>query len=98
VPLDATGFVAKCWGHVQRIGERARWPPGRALVTGAGPIGLLAALLGVQRGLDTHVLDRVTEGRKPDIVKDLGATYHTGSVAEACADADVVIEATGVGQ
>jgi threonine dehydrogenase-like Zn-dependent dehydrogenase len=98
VLLEPTSVVAKAWDHVERIGERARWQPRKALVTGAGPIGLLAALLGVQRGLETHVLDRVTEGPKPDIVRDLGATYHTGSVAEACADADVVIEATGVGQ
>ena len=32
------------------------------LVTGAGPIGLLAALMGVQRGLDVHVFDRVDDG------------------------------------
>src|SRR5919197_5814742 len=98
VLLEPTSVVAKAWDHVERIGERARWQPRKALVTGAGPIGLLAALLGVHRGLDTHVLDRVTGGPKPDIVRDLGAAYHTGSVEEACADADVVIEATGVGQ
>jgi 2-polyprenyl-6-methoxyphenol hydroxylase-like FAD-dependent oxidoreductase len=34
------------------------------LVTGAGPIGLLAALLGIQRGLEVHVLDRVESGPK----------------------------------
>jgi threonine dehydrogenase-like Zn-dependent dehydrogenase len=49
------------------------------LVTGAGPIGLLAALLAVQRGHQTYVLDRVTEGRKPEMVRRLGATYvHSG--------------------
>ena len=41
------------------------WRRSRVLVTGAGPIGLLAALLAVQRGLDVHVLDRVTDGPKP---------------------------------
>jgi threonine dehydrogenase-like Zn-dependent dehydrogenase len=68
------------------------------LVTGAGPIGLLAALLGVQRGDDVHVLDLVTEGPKPALVRDLGSTYHSGSAAEACAGADVVVECTGVGE
>jgi threonine dehydrogenase-like Zn-dependent dehydrogenase len=68
------------------------------LVTGAGPIGLLAALLGVQRGYDVHVLDLVTEGPKPALVRDLGSTYHSGSAAEACAGADVVVECTGVGE
>ena len=33
-----------------------------AVVTGAGPIGLLAALIGVQRGLEVHVIDQVTDG------------------------------------
>ena len=47
-----------------------------------GPIGLLAALIGVQRGLDVHVLDRVTTGPKPALVAELGATYHSGSVAD----------------
>src|SRR6266540_3398973 len=59
--------------------------------------GLLAALLGKQRGLDVHVLDRVTEGPKPDLVAALGAVYHHGSVEEACRESDVVIECTGVG-
>ena len=36
-----------------------RSAPERVLVTGAGPIGLLAALLAVQRGFEVHVLDRV---------------------------------------
>ena len=39
------------------------------LITGAGPIGLLAALLGVQRGLDVHVLDRADTGPKPELVQ-----------------------------
>ena len=42
------------------------------LVTGAGPIGLLAALLGKQRGLEVHVLDRVESGPKPELVRALG--------------------------
>jgi threonine dehydrogenase-like Zn-dependent dehydrogenase len=67
-------------------------------VTGAGPIGLLAALLGVQRGLDVHVLDQVTAGAKPQLVADLGATYHSGSVKEVGFEPDVIIECTGVGQ
>ena len=63
---------------------------------GAGPIGLLAALLSVQRGYQTFVLDLVTEGRKPEMVRRLGATYfHRGNIGEAAAEADVVIECTG---
>jgi threonine dehydrogenase-like Zn-dependent dehydrogenase len=97
VLVEPASVLTKAWEHVERIGRRAHWEPRRALVTGAGPIGLLAALLGVQRGLEVHVLDRVTEGPKPRLVAALGASYHTGAPAEACADADVIIECTGVG-
>ena len=67
------------------------------LVTGAGPIGMLAAMIGVQHGLDVHVLDRVTDGAKPQLVHDVGATYHSGAIADIGFDPDVIIECTGVG-
>src|SRR3954451_17676050 len=54
VLLEPTSVVAKAWEQVERIGSRGWFEPQRVLVTGAGPIGLLAALLGVQRGLDVH--------------------------------------------
>jgi threonine dehydrogenase-like Zn-dependent dehydrogenase len=94
VLLEPTSVVAKAWEHIDRIGARAYWAPSRVLVIGAGPIGLLAALLGVQRGLDVHVLDRVTGGAKPALVAGLGATYHSGSIADA-GEADIVLECTG---
>ncbi|MFL5342788.1 MAG: glucose 1-dehydrogenase [Gemmataceae bacterium] len=98
VLLEPASVLAKAWDHVERIGKRAVWQPRRVVVTGAGPIGLLAALMGVQRGLQVDVLDRVTDGPKPELVKALGATYHTGSVKELARGADIVIECTGVGQ
>jgi threonine dehydrogenase-like Zn-dependent dehydrogenase len=98
VLLEPTTVVAKAWDHIGRIGERARWEPRVALITGAGPIGLLAALLGVQRGLDVHVLDQVTSGTKPDLVTALGATYHHGDVAATGVVPDIVVECTGVGK
>lgn len=98
VLLEPTTVVAKAWDHIERIGRRAEWKPTKVLVTGAGPIGLLAALLGRQRDLEVHVLDQMTDGLKPDLVAALGATYHHGKVSDAAVDADVVIECTGVGQ
>jgi glucose 1-dehydrogenase len=67
------------------------------LVTGAGPIGLLAALRLSARGLQVHVLDRAETGPKPELVRALGATYHTGSVLDLGFEPDVVVECTGVG-
>ena len=98
VLLEPTTVVTKAWEQVAAVGQRAFWEPRNVLVTGAGPIGLLAALLGKQRGLDVHVLDRVESGAKPDLVRALGATYHTGGVADVGFDPDVVVECTGVGQ
>ena len=98
VLVEPASVVAKAWDHIDRLTLRTTWRPNRVLVTGAGPIGLLAALLAVQRGYDVHVLDVVTTGPKPDLVRGLGATYHSSSVAEACQDADIVVECTGVGE
>jgi threonine dehydrogenase-like Zn-dependent dehydrogenase len=99
VLLEPTTVVAKAWDHIEKIGRRAAWAPQSVLVTGAGPIGLLAALLAVQRGYQTYVLDRVTEGRKPEMVRRLGATYvDSGDAIEAAAEADIVIECTGFAQ
>lgn len=97
VLLEPTTVVAKAWELVEVIGRRSFWEPRAVMVTGAGPIGLLAALLGKQRGLDVHVLDRVESGHKPDLVHDLGATYHSGSLKEQSFEPDVIIECTGVG-
>jgi threonine dehydrogenase-like Zn-dependent dehydrogenase len=98
VLLEPASVLAKAWEHVERIGERALWKPRRVLVTGAGPIGLLAGLIGRQRGLEVDILDRVTEGPKPALVRDMGARYHVESVKELAEGADVVIECTGIGQ
>ncbi|MCX2970042.1 MULTISPECIES: glucose 1-dehydrogenase [Streptomyces] len=95
--MEPTTVVAKAWDQVTAVGGRAWFAPRAVLVTGAGPIGLLAALLGRQRGLQVHVLDRVTGGRKPELVRSLGGTYHSGSVSDVLREVrpDVVIEATG---
>ena len=100
VLVEPTSVVAKAWEQVERVGARAWFDPKRVLVTGAGPIGLLAAMLGAQRGLEVHVLDRVTDGPKPGLVRDLGAEYHSSTVDEVAdrVRPDVVLEATGVGQ
>ncbi|MEH0844664.1 glucose 1-dehydrogenase [Micromonospora sp. CPCC 205711] len=93
--LEPASVVAKAWDHIERIGNRAEWQPQTVLVTGAGPIGLLAALLAAQRGFSVHVLDRNTTGPKPDLVRALGATYHTVPVGELDFEPDVVVECTG---
>lgn len=96
VLLEPTSIVAKAWEQIDRIGVRAHWQPEVAAVTGAGPVGLLAALLGVQRGLEVHVFDRMESGLKPDLVAALGATYHDQTLPASGVVADVIVECTGV--
>ena len=95
VLLEPASVVAKAWELVEHAASRSAYRPRTVLVTGAGPIGLLAALLGVQRGLEVHVLDRVQDGPKPELVAALGATYHATDVASTGVTPDVVIECTG---
>jgi threonine dehydrogenase-like Zn-dependent dehydrogenase len=97
VLMEPTSVVAKAWEHVDSIARRACTRVGTVLVTGAGPIGLLAALLAVQRGHEVHVLDHHDSGAKPRLVEALGATYHFEGI-DKTPEADVVIEATGVPQ
>lgn len=96
VLLEPTTIVAKAWEQIERVGQRAFHDPHVAVVTGAGPVGLLAAMIGVQRGLEVHVFDRVMSGLKPELVEQLGATYHHDTLPESGISPDVTIECTGV--
>src|SRR5882757_7897451 len=96
VLLEPASILAKAWDHTERIGQRARgWEPKSLLVTGAGPIGLLAAMMGMQRGLDVHVLDHNKGGPKEAIVRDLGAVYHSDASTLQRLGPDVLMECTG---
>ena len=100
VLTEPSSILAKAWEQIDRIATRACSVHERVLVTGGGPIGLLGALMGVQRGLEVHVLDRAMEGNKPEVVAALGARYHTGDVTDVTkeCDPDIVVECTGVAE
>ncbi len=101
VLIEPASIVAKAWDHIGRIGQRFRsWRPKRLLVTGSGPIGLLGALIGAQRGYEVHVLDRSRPGSpKPAIVNGIGGHHHAGTLAAvATLEPDVILECTGAPQ
>ena len=97
VLVEPASVLAKAWEQIDRLATQGCRPVDSVLVTGAGPVGLLAALLAAQRNFGVHVLDRATDGPKPTLAGALGARYHTGSIAEACAEAepDIIVECTG---
>jgi threonine dehydrogenase-like Zn-dependent dehydrogenase len=100
VLTEPASVLAKAWEQIDRIAARACSAHESVLVTGAGPIGLLAALMGAQRGLEVHVLDRSAEGVKPEAVHALGGRYHTGDITEVAEqiEPDLVVECTGVAE
>ncbi|HEY6984848.1 MAG TPA: glucose 1-dehydrogenase, partial [Rhodanobacteraceae bacterium] len=97
VLTEPASVVAKAWDEIERFASRsAASTMQRVLVTGAGPIGLLAALMGVQRKLDVTVYDHAESGPKPELVRDLGASYRSPSSHPLGDDVfDVILECTG---
>lgn len=97
VLLEPTSVVAKAWEQVELIGNRALWKPKKACITGAGPIGLLAAMIGLQKGLQVNIVDIVKQGLKPELSEELGATYFN-DLESAAKGVDVIIECSGAAQ
>jgi glucose 1-dehydrogenase len=96
VLLEPASILAKAWDHVWHIGQRSKsWRPRTLLVTGGGPIGLLAALMGAQHGLEIHLLDHHDDANKADLVQRLGGTYYAGSKLIDRLRPDVLMECTG---
>jgi threonine dehydrogenase-like Zn-dependent dehydrogenase len=95
VLLEPASILAKAWDHIDRIGHRTRsWSPRTVLVTGAGPVGLLAALMGRQRGHEVHLLDRAEAGPKLELARGLGASYHAHVLPDSLRP-DIALECTG---
>jgi len=69
VLLEPMTVITKALEQVFLVGQRAFWEPKTALVTGAGPIGLLAALRLSARDLQVHVLARKNTGPQPELVR-----------------------------
>lgn len=75
----------------------------RGLVLGAGPVGLLGAMVFQAQGIETHVFSREGEdGARADLVRTFGANYVSARrtpldrLSERIGKIDVVFEAVGV--
>jgi threonine dehydrogenase-like Zn-dependent dehydrogenase len=97
------------------VQERLRWTdacPGepmgkgrRAVVLGAGPVGLLGAMALIVSGFETTVYSRdLPDGPKAALVRSLGARYVSSQLADARAlreqagPIDLIYEAVGVAE
>ena len=101
--------LIQAWQVQQRLPWSCPATPGqahahchRAVVLGAGPVGLLGAMALVKNGFDTYVYAReATPNPKAEILKMIGATYlsaETDSLEALTArvgNVDLVYEATG---
>lgn len=100
--LEPISVVEKAMRQTFKIQERLPWNLENAIVLGAGPIGLLSAMLLRLKGINTWVLDRSDEeGVKSQLIALLGARHvdtRQSSLSEVAAEAgrvDFVMEATG---
>ncbi len=102
VLLEPLSIVEKAMDHIRRIQSRMVWQPERAVVVGAGPIGVLAAMLLRLEGMEVHVHNRTERGSKRDLVRSIEANYIWAQehplgdeLAKEIGAVDVVVEATG---
>ena len=98
VLLEPMTVIAKALEQVVMVGRRSFWEAETVLVTGAGPIGLLAACGAQLFGKEVHVLDRVETrpeaGARAGPRRDLPLRERRG---RADFEPDVIVECTGVG-
>ncbi len=98
VLVEPASVVTRAWSEIEagssRLGGEGA-DGARVLVTGSGPIGLLALLAARQRGHEATLLDRSGSAIKRALAERLGARVHTGIVEGLGWRPDVVIEATG---
>lgn len=93
--IEPASVVAKAWAQLDLFLFRSPARPRRVLVSGAGPIGLLAALFAARRGLEVHVVERVDSVTRARLVAALGAQLHR-TIPEGLGRApDIIVEATG---
>jgi glucose 1-dehydrogenase len=95
VMLEPWSVAAKAQRHAWEIQRRLLWNPQRALVMGAGSLGLLAAFLLRLRGLEVSVFSREpADSLRAKLLERSGVRYLTSLDGEY----DFVFEATGAPQ
>lgn len=102
VLLEPFSILERAYRQIREIQRRLIWLPRRVIITGAGNMGVIAALLARLRGLDTLVFSRgEQQGAAGRILARIGAEYvnseqrSLAETAEEFGAPDIVIEGTG---
>jgi glucose 1-dehydrogenase len=93
VLAEPSSVVSRAIRHAQAIGQRQAWEPARALVLGAGAVGMLATFFLRLEGLEVWTESLEPPGsEKAQLVEAAGARY---GLENDDAGFDLVIEAAG---
>jgi len=102
VLLEPLSIVEKAVDQIKRIQSRMVWQPQRAMVLGAGPIGLLAGMILRLEDVEVHVYNRSEQKIKRDLTESIGANYICAEerpldheLEREIGPLDIVVEATG---
>jgi threonine dehydrogenase-like Zn-dependent dehydrogenase len=104
VLIEPLAVAAKAAVDLEAILRRYPWEPLglRALVLGAGPIGLLSAMMLVARNATTTVYSReAADGERASLARSFGADYVSAAdtslsdLPRRAGEADIVFEAVG---
>lgn len=99
VLLEPMSVAEKAVTQIFKIQERMFWKPKKALVLGAGPLGVLTVFLLRVRGLDvTAIATRPPESLKAQLVVKVGGTYVNSNdkPISSLGKFDLILEETGV--
>jgi glucose 1-dehydrogenase len=102
VLLEPVAIIEKTFRQIDAIQSRMLWEPRRLLITGAGNLGILAALEGTLRGLDVLLYSQgPADGARGEIVEMLGCAYvdseeeELENAVDSFGAPDIFVEATG---
>lgn len=102
VLLEPLSIVEKALTQTWKIQERMLWQPKRAVVLGAGPIGILGTILLRLRGLEVHVYAKnPTDSVQGQVIASTGAQYlavdqhPVAGLKDELGQIDFILEATG---
>jgi threonine dehydrogenase-like Zn-dependent dehydrogenase len=107
VLVEPLTIAEKALAQITTIQRRLPWRQsgGRAVVLGAGPVGLLGAMTLVNAGFQTYIYSREGPGdRRESVATQIGASYVSSQMqtvpefARSVGNVDVVYEAIGASQ